>query len=665
MNDELGGTRRAMWHPTADSLESCLLARFQKVFFDRIGRANDRVSAYADLHVASIEHREVFWEAVWDFCGVEGEKGLGRWIEGKRFQDGQWFPDAKLNFAEELLKPSRILQDAFFACSIAVLTCNEQGEATEWTREQLMAKVVQVAYFLREQGVERGDRVVAVLPNVVEAVIAFLATASLGAIWSTCSPEFGDDAICDRFSQIDPKVMVTSTEAIYGGKKLFPLRKVQALLDRMPTLQAILTVGTLENDSKIPTFTWNQLGEPPHREAMLRFSFERFPFQHPLCIVFSSGTTGRPKCIVHGVGGTLLQHLKEHQLHCDLSPGDRLFYYTTTGWMMWNWLVSGLASRSTIVLFDGSPLTPGPEVLWEYAEKQLWTHFGASARYFSTLEKAAFVPQASFPLRSLRCVLSTGSPLLPESFDWIYRSVSDRINLASISGGTDILSCFVLGNPMLPVMRGEIQCKGLGMDVAVVNERGESMVEQAGELVCRQPFPSMPICFYNDPDGMKYANAYFERFPGMWHHGDWAKETEAGGYIIYGRSDATLNPAGVRIGTAEIYQQVETFPEILESLATAWRSQGDESIVLFLKLRAGEELDARLVDAIRQRLKSRCSPRHVPAYIVQAPDLPRTMSGKLSEIAVRSALAGQKLGNDAALANPDSLKFFREWKPKS
>ena len=436
-----------------------------------------------------------------------------------------------------------------------------------------------------------------------------------------CSPEFGDDAICDRFGQIEPKVVITSAECQYAGKTILPLVKVTRILGRLPSVTTLLVVGQPKSmkqnveASSVKQFAWSDISFEP----VVSFRFERFPFDHPLCIVYSSGTTGVPKCIVHGVGGTLLQHCKEHSLHCDLKKGDSLFYYTTTGWMMWNWLVSGLASGASILLYDGSPFANGAETLCGIANREGVTHFGASPRYYMTLEKDGYQPSKIFDFVRLRCVMSTGSPLMPESFDWIYRAISPNISLASISGGTDILSCFVLGNPTMPVIRGQIQCKGLGMDVRVLNENGDRVVGIPGELVCSFPFPSMPVCFWNDPEGKKYKAAYFEHFDGIWCHGDWAQEYPNGGFAIFGRSDATLNPSGVRIGTAEIYQQVEAFPLIAESLATVFRRDGDEQIVLFVKMKLGHPLTNELRAAIRQRIKERCSARHVPAFVASAP----------------------------------------------
>jgi len=477
---------------------------------------------------------------------------------------------------------------------------------------------------------------------VPEAVIAMLGTAAIGAIWSSCSPDFGDDAIVDRFAQIEPKVLVTCETAVYAGKTIPVLERVKGVLGRIPGAELVV------------------VGERAKPQAA-GFEFERFPFDHPLFILYSSGTTGVPKCIVHGAGGTLLQHLKEHQLHSDVRPGDRVFFHTTTGWMMWNWLASALASRAAIVLYDGSPLHPRPEQLFDLADRFQITHFGSSARYFAHLEKVGVKPRETHDLSSVRMILSTGSPLLPAGFDYIYRDVKSDVCLASISGGTDIVSCFALGCPTRPVVRGELQVKGLGMDVKVFNEAGQPVVGEPGELVCTSPFPSMPVGFWNDPDKAKYLASYFAVYDNVWRHGDWATETPNGGLVIEGRSDTTLNPGGVRIGTAEIYRQVETFEEVAEAVATALRSDGDERIVLFVRMRPGTVLREELANAIKLRLRTKCSPRHVPAAIVEVPDFPRTVSNKTSKIAVRDAINGRAGTNDGALANPDSLEFFRNW----
>jgi acetoacetyl-CoA synthetase len=645
-----------LWTPSPASVIQTHMSLFADSFLSALGQppAND----YSTLHFLSLAHADRFWRHVWNYCDVPGDQGDVAFISGTRMIDARWFPLGRMNLAEALLRPSDLDTDEN-AGSLAILAYDEASEEIRMTRRELFEQVAAVAGFLKRNGIQAGDRVAAVLPNVPEAVIAMLATAAIGAVWSSCSPEFGDDAVVDRFGQINPRVLITAERTTYNHKLVEPAKKVGQILPRLPSVELVVTVGSAAYDnSQIDCITWREaLAEPPLTD------WEQFPFAHPLCIVYSSGTTGAPKCIVHGTGGTVLQHVKEHRLHCNLIDGDCLFYYTTTGWMMWNWLVSGLASNATIVLYDGSPFANGPQTLLHIAEKSGVTHFGAGARYYAALEKHDLDPKQFLSTNKLRCLLSTGSPLLPSNFDWLYSAFGDQLTVASISGGTDILSCFVLGNPNMSVRRGKIQCKGLGMDVQIWNDLGQRVLNTPGELVCVAPFPCMPIGFWNDPANEKYLKAYFSRFENVWCHGDWAEENERGEFVIYGRSDATLNPGGVRIGTAEIYQQLEAFPEVLESIATVLRQDGDEQIVLFLRLVDTVTGNQDLAERIRMRLKSRCSPRHVPRYIGYAPDLPRTVSGKLSEIAVRSAICGEVLGNAGALANPDSLRFFQSWKP--
>jgi acetoacetyl-CoA synthetase len=574
----------------------------------------------------------------------------------------RWFPDARLNYAQNLLRGNARSTDT----EIVVVACDERGRRIEIRRSELTEQVVCAARFLKSKGVVAGDRIAAIVPNSPCAIVGYLACAAIGAIWSSCSPDFGPDAIRDRFSQIQPKVVITSSETLYNGKVIRPIDRALQVLSHLPTVECLLIDGNAKDSSNsiadsVACHAWDDVLTSSKSEP---WTWETFPFDHPLCIVYSSGTTGAPKCIVHRTGGVLLQHLKEHHLHCDIHSGDSMLYYTTTGWMMWNWLIGSLAAGACIVAYDGSPVAPDNGALWTIAEREHLTHFGASARYYAMLDKAGYEPGKKVLLDKLRCLMSTGSPLLPETFDWIYRSVKSDLHLASISGGTDILSCFVLGNPCAPVYRGEIQCAGLGMDVRVLDEHGESIQGRAGELACCQAFPSMPIGFWNDPDQKKYRASYFDRLPGLWCHGDWAEHTEHDGFVIYGRSDATLNPGGVRIGTAEIYQQVETFPDIAEALATCLKQDGDEKIVLFVRMVPGKSLTEALQNELRTALRQRCSPRHVPAIIQEAPDLPRTISGKLSEIAVRNAICGMELGNAGALANPESLSFFRAWRAK-
>lgn len=643
-------TNPILWSPSRTQILSSLFAHYFSIADE---------SSYAQLHHFTINRPADFWTQVWEQSGLIGEMGNPSkvFLAAPQMIDAKWFTGALLNFAENLLRPSECDDQP------AIVFLDEQGREDSLSRRELLKQATAFGQRLRDAGIEPGDRVAAILPNTPIAIIAMLGAAAIGAIWSSCSPDFGDDAICDRFCQIRPRVLVTLESCTYAGKSIALREKTTRILSRLPSVEYLYIAGAGDDNLAGGSSPRWERFEAVTAMAPEVFEWRRFPFDHPLYILYSSGTTGAPKCIVHGAGGTLLQHLKEHQLHCDIHPGDRVFYYTSTGWMMWNWLASALASKATIIIFDGSPLTPDPLVLFRLAEKHRVTHFGASAKYYATLDKQNIKPRESCDLSALRCVLSTGSPLLPETFDYIYREIKQDVNLSSISGGTDIISCFVLGCPTLPVRRGEIQVKGLGMDVEVWNDKGERIIGQPGELVCKSPFPSMPIYFWNDPNKEKYLASYFSTFENVWRHGDWAQENESGGMIIYGRSDTTLNPGGVRIGTSEIYQQVEAFEEIAESVATALRAEGDEQIVLFVRMQPGKNLTPQLIENIRQRLRQRCSPRHAPAHIVATADFPRTRSGKVSEIAIRDALAGQEPKNTNALANPESLDFFRTWKP--
>lgn len=676
-----------LWKPENSDVATSNMTRFAAVIASKvIGLdilGSDWTSNYRAIHDWSVRSPELFWKEIWDFCGVIGEPGSSILKKGGSMLDWEWFGDFRLNYAENMLKPDR-MKDPNFANQLALIAVRETGQTERWTRQELLRDVIALARLFRTHGICAGDRIAAVVPNSGHSIIAYLACSAIGAIWSSCSPDFGIDAIRARFQQIQPKLIVTFAETTYNGKPIYPLERVVQLVDELPSVEIVLVHGMAKSTeprvaksasrsgvmNKAPLYLdWedatkaSEANFPKSESHNASFHWERFPFNHPLCILYSSGTTGAPKCIVHGAGGTLLQHLKEHQLHSNIRPGDAMLYYTTAGWMMWNWLISALGSDATIVAYDGSPIFPDEKHLWELCGSLGLTHFGASARYYAMLDKSGLEPKSISDLHRLRCVLSTGSPLLPETFDWAYKAIGEGFNLASISGGTDIVSCFVLGNPNLPVMRGEIQCKGLGMDVRVLDASGRTLIGEPGELCCATPFPSMPIGFWNDPDKKLFQNAYFEKFPGVWCHGDWAIETEQGTFVIYGRSDATLNPGGVRIGTAEIYQQLEGFPQIAESIATALKVDGDEQIVLFVKLVEQATLSGELVDSIRLRLRTQCSPRHVPKHIAAAPDLPRTLSGKLSEIAVRNAISGVTLGNVGALANPESLTFFKAWRP--
>lgn len=669
------GSNHELWRPRPGRIGGSHLKRFLEELHaqgDWSGRGlSDDILANREViesfHRWSIENPGKFWRGVWEYGGLLGELGDRDSNQAENLWEHRFFPEGKLNFAENMLKPDRGDGDR-----LAVVAMDEGLQTVRLTFRELSERVYQLARCIESLGIEPGDRVAAVMPNSIEAIIAFLATSLVGAVWTCCSPEFGDDAIIDRFAQTTPKLLIHATASRYNGKRFSQRARIANIEQRLPSLQAMLIV---ENDggeeidsandrawrtSSLKTIWYADVLESESREPI---RFRRFAFNHPLYILYSSGTTGAPKCLVHGAGGTLLQHVKEHQLHSDIHPGDRLFYFTTTGWMMWNWLASGLASDATIYLYDGSPVHPDHGVLWRIAQEYRITHFGASARYYAALEKHPYVPCEHVRTDSIRVVMSTGSPLLPEQFDWIYRSVHSDVHLASISGGTDIVSCFVLGNPAIPVVAGQIQSKGLGMDVRVVDEQGTAVRGVAGELVCANAVPSMPLGFWNDPDNQRYRRTYWDRYPGIWWHGDWAMETDCGGMIIYGRSDSTLNPGGVRIGTAEIYRQLEAFPEILEAVATAKKEDGDEKIVLFVKLREGTLAGPQWIAAIKQRLREHCSPRHVPSWVVPAGDLPKTMNGKLSEIAVRNAICGLAIGNSGALANPECLVFFQNWKP--
>jgi acetoacetyl-CoA synthetase len=638
-----------LWTPSPERIAAANITRFM----DRLSSAGISAGSFEDLYQWSIRDRAAFWESVWDFCGVVGERGTRTLEHGERMPGARWFGDSRLNYAENLLQRR---DDA-----PAILFRREDGLRRELCFGELRQQVERLRHSLREGGLRPGDRVAAILPNIPEAIVAFLAVASLGATWSSCSPDFGARGVLDRFGQIRPRLLFAVDGYLYRGRHFETLEKLAAIQSDLPTLERTVVVPYTHEDPPLEglqnALPWGELvggGAVPEPE------FERFPFDHPLYILFSSGTTGKPKCIIHGAGGSLLQHLKEHQLHSDVHPGDRLFYFTTLGWMMWNWLVSGLASGATLVLFDGNPFHPGPEALWDLAEQEGITIFGTSAKYIDSCKKAGIEPARSHDLSALRAVLSTGSPLAPESFDWVYAAVKRDLHLASIAGGTDIVSCFVLGCPLLPVYRGEIQHAGLGMKVEVYDDEGRSAVGEAGELVCSAAFPSMPVGFWEDPDGSRYRGAYFERYPGVWHHGDWMEITERRGAIMHGRSDSTLNPGGVRIGTSEIYGQVEQLDEIEESIAVGQDTgDADQRIVLFVRLREGLQLTDELRDAIRRKIRENTTPRHVPAIIAQVTDIPRTRSGKISEIAVRDALHGRPVKNTEALDNPEALEQFR------
>ncbi|MBV6423055.1 MAG: Acetyl-coenzyme A synthetase [Steroidobacteraceae bacterium] len=638
-----------IWTPSRERVDQAAVTRFRTCVNARRQLA---LADYAALEAWSLEHPADFWMELARFSDTRADWGDGPVLENaNRMPGARWFPAARLNFAENLLRH----RDG----QAAIVFANERGTRREIARRELADEVARIADGLRELGVGPGDRVAGFMPNVPEAIVAMLATTSLGAIWSSCSPDFGVNGVLDRFGQITPKVLFTADGYFYAGKTLDSLAAMAQVAPQLPGLLRVVVVPYVSARPAIDALPDAvHYGDFGRAGATLRFT--RLPFDHPVYILYSSGTTGKPKCIVHGAGGTLLQHQKEHLLHVDLREGDRLFYFTTCGWMMWNWLVSGLASGATLILYEGSPFHPGPRVLWDIAARERVAIFGTSAKYLAALDKAGFEPGKTVDLAALRTVLSTGSPLLPETYDFVYRAVKDDLQLSSISGGTDIVSCFCLGSPVLPVRKGEIQCRGLGMRTEVFDDTGRRVVGARGELVCAAPFPSMPVGFWNDPQGTRYHDAYFARFPDTWHHGDDALETEHGGFVIYGRSDAVLNPGGVRIGTAEIYRQVEQLPEVLEALAIGQEWDGDVRVVLFVRLREGIALDDALRARIRDAIRRNTTPRHVPAKIIAAPDLPRTLSGKLVELAVRNIVHGRPVANRDALANPAALDFFRD-----
>ncbi len=614
---------------------------------------------YAGLHRWSTEDSGAFWSLMWEFGAVQGVRGERVLVDPDKMPGAQWFPDARLNFAGNLLRR----REGLAGTADALVFWGEDRVKRRLSWDGLRALVSRMAQALAQGGVGKGDRVAGYLPNLPESIAAMLATASLGAVWSSCSPDFGVQGVVDRFGQIEPKILFCADGYLFAGKQIDSLAEVGEILARLPSVRRTVVVPYLSSapDLKaLPYATTLPAFIEPYAAAEMEF--EPVAFDHPLYILYSSGTTGVPKCIVHGTGGTLLQHLKEHMLHADVRQGDRVFYFTTLGWMMWNWLASGLAAGATLLLYDGSPFVNRGRVTFDYAQAEGMTHLGTSARFIDAIAKIRLRPRETHPLETLRFILSTGSPLRAESFDYVYRDVKADVCLSSISGGTDIVSCFVLGNPMLPVWRGEIQSPGLGLKIEVYDEHGAPLQSGKGELVCTRPFPSMPIGFWNDPGGSKYHAAYFDTYPNVWRHGDWCEVTSHGGLIIYGRSDAVLNPGGVRIGTAEIYRQVDQIDEVVESLVIGqdWprEAPADVRVVLFVQLREGLALDERLAARIKQQIRNNTSPHHVPGKIVQVAQIPRTRSGKIVELAVRDIVHGRSVKNLESLANPEALKLF-------
>ncbi|MCP5446024.1 MAG: acetoacetate--CoA ligase [Chromatiaceae bacterium] len=641
--------QQPLWRPNEQQIADANITGFMQRATRFTGRAID---TYEDLWNWSVDDIEGFWSLLWSYGSVLGDRSADVVDGADKMPGASWFPKARLNYAQNLLRRRDELD--------ALVFWGEERVRRRVSHAALYDAVSRCRQALTDAGVAQGDRVAGYLPNMPEAVIVMLATASLGAVWSSASPDFGVEGVMDRFGQIAPKVLFCVDGYYYNGKVIDCREKNRELAARLPELRRTVLVPYIESGADPYQLShgvpWDEFLAPFDVDEI---EFVQLPFDHPLFIMFSSGTTGVPKCIIHSAGGTLLQHLKEHMLHGDIKPNDRLFYFTTCGWMMWNWLVSGLASGATLLLYDGSPFAAGNGILFDFAETERMTQFGTSAKFIEACGKFGLEPAKSHDLSSLRAIFSTGSPLAPEGFRYVYGKVKADLLLASISGGTDIISCFALGCPVLPVWPGELQCRGLGMAVDVYDDAGRPIRGKKGELVCTRPFPSMPVGFWNDPDGSRYHAAYFARFPGVWCHGDFVELTEHQGMIIHGRSDATLNPGGVRIGTAEIYRQVEKIGEVLESLVIGQNWEQDVRVVLFVRLREGVTLDDALIQRIKTQIRSKTSPRHVPAKVLQVSDIPRTRSGKIVELAVRQAVHGEPVRNTESLANPEALDLYR------
>lgn len=642
--------RKLLWEPSEERKHQSNMARFME-FLKR--EKNLRFENYEDLYRWSINDTPSFWQSIWEFMDIKASRYYEHVVVNYPDMPGtKWFVGAEMNFAENLLR----YKDE----RIALIFKSEASPPVSLTYAQLNDQVARLAKSLRDIGVEKGDRVAGYMPNMIETIVAMLAATSIGAIWSSCSPDFGVKGVLDRFGQFSPKVLFAADGYSYNGKPIDCIDRIAAIKKQIPSIENVVVVSYGGNKSDIGC-----IDKAVHysdfiaKEDGLNLEFTQVPFDHPLYVMYSSGTTGVPKCIVHGTGGTLIQHLKELVLHTDLKRDDTIFYFTTCGWMMWNWLVSSLAVGATLILYDGSPFYPDAGALWKLAQDMGITVFGTSPKYLATVEKAGVKPGKEFDLKALKTILSTGSPLAAENFDYVYRDIKQDVCLSSISGGTDIISCFCLGNPIGPVYAGELQCRGLGMKVESFDAQGQSVLNQKGEMVCTAPFPSMPVGFWNDPDMQKYKKAYFDVYPGVWRHGDYIEIRDHGGVVIYGRSDATLNPGGVRIGTAEIYRLVEMMPEIQDSLVVGQDWDNDVRVILFVKLFKGFELDSRLMESIKRTIRENASPRHVPAKVVAVPDIPYTLNGKKVELAVRNVIHNEPVINVDVLANPEVLDYYR------